>query len=348
MRMKPAGVLLASGIVVGLSALFGAIAFGSGRTAPAAALVPSRDVRFVRAPAGVTVDDALWLSAGRFLVTIWPRKTVFTTLDLTSLGSETFKRLTTLTEPGCKPMSALFPVLDRGRVVYLASCWANQLSQRSGLASLDPQTGQNRRFGPYRFSQYFNGRFSFSPGGARAVIDTGGLNSKLEWLTGQKVVPVQQGLAEAEGPTWSPDGKLIMFGGVTEPHNDADIAELPTNLYTFAPSTPTRLHRVVSGLKNFRPSGVAWMPNSKWVVANIQPPGQPSGLWIVDATTGRKALLLAGTEFGRPMVSPDGRKVAVGTGVDANIDPALGLKAQRVGIDVFPLPSQDLLSTTLR
>jgi hypothetical protein len=85
--------------------------------------------------------------------------------------------------------------------------------------------------------------------------------------------------------------------------------------------------------------------SSRLLIANLQPTNQPAGLWLVDVTTGRKALLLKGPLFGRPAVSPNGRTVAVGVGVDAEYQPD---NSHHVGLDLIRLPTLARLRNLLR
>jgi Tol biopolymer transport system component len=312
---------------------------GDARVAP---LVPGAQVRFIPAPAGTEEDDPFWIGTGKLLATVWKQQ--FPHLAVVSTRSGLYSAQATIAEPGCRPTGAQFPTWDVGDVVYLTRCFRNAAvvdhGNGSGLAVLDLRTGRNRPFGTIRFSVFFNGRFSFRPDGHRAVIDSGGLYAQLQWLEPTRVVPIKQGLAIAYGASWSPDGKTIVFAGVPKNYGGGDIALVANNLYTFSPSHPHRLHLVVAGLKNFGASSPGWMPNSKWAVLAMRPPGQPDGLWIINVTNGKKALLLRGSYFGRARVRPDGQAVAVAEGQDASAAP-------RVGIDLIPLPPIAILRSLL-
>jgi hypothetical protein len=314
------------------------------------ALVHRGGIEFVPAPTGTVVDDPVWLGQDKLLVTEWRQQ--FASLASVDIQSGIFAKVRTRNEPACRPTAAQFPTWRGRKIVYLTTCFGlvNRLplSKRSGLAILDPRSGRNRAYGPYRFSVFMNGRFSFSPGGSRGVIDSGGLYSHLEWLTRRAAVPIRLALATSKAPAWSPNGELILFDGVPQARSDADVATLPSGLYTLDLANRMRLRIVIGGLRDdLRPSGAGWMPNSKWAVVAMEPPGQPNGIWIIDVMNGRKALLVAGAQFGRPAVSPSGRSVAVGVGVDAQIEPG-STKASKSGIDIIELPSNQLLARMLR
>jgi Tol biopolymer transport system component len=329
-------------LVVGLGvAAIGASAGGTS----VGAVVSTGGVRFIPAPAGTEVDDPFWIGKDKLLVTVWGER--FSHLAVVSTLSGQYASQPTLREPGCHPTSAQFPTWDAGAIVYLTGCFGN-LSKSddrgSGLAVLDLGTGRNRAFGTVRFSLAFNGRFSFRSDGRQAVIDSGGLYAQLQWLKPNRVVPIRQGLTIAYGASWSPDGKTIVFAGVPPNYGGGDIALADNNLYTFDPAHAQRLHLVVAGLHDFRASSPGWMPNSKWVVLAMQPPGQPYGLWIINVTNGKRALLLRRSDLGRARVSPDGGTVAVSEGSMAPYEhPA----PPRIGIDLVPLPPASELRSIL-
>jgi hypothetical protein len=325
-----------------------AAALGTVQTYRWEAIIPTTHTRLIRAPLGTAVDDPVWLNKRAVLVTLWRQQ--FASLHRVALPKGDFESVRTLEVAGCHPTTAQFPTWKGREIAYLTSCFrppTNRLPQKlSGLAVINPRSGRTRQLGSYGFSIGFNGRFSFSPAGTKGIIATGGLYSQLEWLTARPRVAIKQGLAVAEAPTWSPDGRLIAFGGVPHPNGDADVATLPTNLYTFRPRDPKRLHLVISGLHDFRPVGVSWMPHSsRLLVGSLHPAGQRPGLWLVDALSGRKALLIAGSEFGRPAISPDGRMLAVGVGIDAGLS---SVEAPRVGLEIIKLPSENQLRSNLQ
>ncbi len=314
---------------------------GKARVAP---LVPRAEVRFIPSLAGREVDDPFWIGRDKLLVTVWKQQ--FAYLAVVSTRSGLYSPRSTLAEPHCHPTAAQFPTWDAGEVVYLTTCFgkAGSIDRGSGLAVLDLRTGRNRPFGTVRFSIFFNGRFSFRPDGRRGVIDSGGLYAQLQWLEPNRLVPIKQGLAIAYGASWSPDGNTILFAGVPQNYGAGDIALASNNLYAFDPARPQRLHLVVAGLQDFRASTPGWMPNSKWAVLAMRPPGQPYGVWILNVINGKKALLLRGSDFGRARVAPDGRTVAVTEGSLAPFDHHA---PPRIGIDLLPLPPAAVLRSLL-
>jgi hypothetical protein len=307
------------------------------------------NVRFIPVGHGTAIDDPIWANGHTLFVTAW--RDYVGSLAKVDPSRGHFLPVPTLKLSGCGLSPERFATRKgKQTIAYLVDCF-----RPGALRSLNPVTEfgvfdlgseRNRRFGSISVPLGSTGRVTFSPDGTRAILDSGGLYSQLEWLAPHKLTPIRQGLPIAAAPTWSPDGRLVVFGGVPQPSGSADITTQPTNLYTFRPNEPQTLHLVLRGLQNFEPTGVGWMPaSSRLLIANLQPTNQPAGLWLVDVTTGRKALLLKGPLFGRPAVSPNGRTVAVGVGVDAEYQPD---NSHHVGLDLIRLPTLARLRNLLR
>jgi hypothetical protein len=222
-----------------------------------------------------------------------------------------------------------------GEITYRTTCFRPDpslpltLPNLVGFALMDLGTGASRRLAALQ-PTYVTGSLSFSPNGRRGITSTGGPSSRLEWVSDTGLAAFQQGLAIAEGPTWSPDGLLIAFDG------SSSQTASTMNLYTFEPDHPSKLHRFASGLTNVEPGESAWMPHSsRWLMANVQPQHQPAGLWIFDVVTGRKALVIEGHNLGRPAVSPDSKTLAIGVGINARWETT----SKHSGLDLIHLPS---------
>jgi hypothetical protein len=307
------------------------------------------DVRFIPVGKGAAIDDPIWVNAHTLFVTAWHNYAGSLAKVDPSRGD--FLTVPTLKLSGCGLSPERFATRKgKQAIAYQVDCFRPGARRSHNPVTefgvLDLSSEHNRRFGSISLPLGSTGRVTFSPDGTRAVLDSGGLYSQLEWLSPHNLTPIRQGLAIAAAPTWSPDGRLIIFGGIQQPSGGADITTQTTNLYTFRPNEPQTLHLVARGLQNFEPSGVAWMPgSSRWFIANLQVAHEPTGLWLMDANTGRKALLLKGPLFGRPAVSPNGRTLAVGVGVDAEYQPD---KSHQVGLDLIRLPSLSRLRTLLR
>lgn len=310
------GVRLAvAGLVLGAVSV-GGVAFGQGDAARYAPIVPRSAVRFIPVPRGASVDEPIWLGSQRIQVSYFDG--TIGSLARINKSRSRFVDVQSLQMPGCGQTGA-----DRetrrtdGEIVYRTTCFRPDpslpltLPNLLGFALMDLRTGASRRLAALQ-PTYVTGSLSFSPNGRRGVASTGGPSSRLEWVSAMGLTVFQQGLAIAEGPTWSPDGLLIAFDGTSSE------AAATMNLYTFRPDQPSKLHRFASGLANVEPGESAWMPHSsRWLMANVQPLHQPAGLWIFDVATGRKALVIEGRNLGRPAVSPDGKTLAIGVGIDA-------------------------------
>jgi hypothetical protein len=333
---------LAKTLLLRRRTLFGALlivgalgaAFVSRSSTATTPILSSADVRLIPAGRGVAIDDPIWVNPNTLLVTAWHNDVG--SLARIELSRGRFRTIPTLKLSGCGLSPERFATRKgRQAIAYLVDCFKPGVRR-----SRNPVT----EFGVLELSSQHNRRFGSN--GTRAVLDSGGLYSRLEWLSPHKLTPIRQGLAIAAAPTWSPDGRLIIFGGVPWPSRDADITTQPTNLYTFRANDPRSLSLVARGFNRFEPTGVGWMPgSSRWFIANLQPADEPAGLWLMDAETGRKALLLKGSLFGRPAVSSDGRTVAVGVGVDAEYQKD---NSHDVGLDVIRIPTLENLRTRVK
>ena len=321
------GVALAVAAVVGSG-------FRQGSHPDPMPIATGSDVRAIAVPRGAAVDDPIWVDSRSIQVAYW--RAYHPSLARLAGSAGRFVPIRTLRMPGCGITSADFGARRTvDEIVYRTECFRPaptlSLSLRNliGYAVLDLRTGVSHRFGSVQ-PTYVTGILSFSPNGKRAVTATGGPNPKLEWVSPSRFTVIRQGLSIAEGPRWSPDGRLIAFVG-TSSETDAEV-----NLYTFRPDQPGNLHLVASGLKNVLPAAIAWMPHSsRWLIANVQPSHQPDGLWFFDVDSGRKALLIEGQHFGRPTISPNGRTLAVGVGIENEYQIN---RSEHPGLDLIRLP----------
>lgn len=311
-------------------------------------ILTSRDVKFIPAPTGAALDDPIWVGRDVVFASLWRRsRPVLSRLDLAG-GS--FRIVRTLRLRGCGLTTARFPTRKGStEIAYLADCFRpaswRSTERLTWIGALDLATGRNRQLGTVNLPIGSPGKLSFSPDGSQAVIANGGLYSQLNWLTPTRLTPLRQGLAWAAGPTWAPDGRVIVFGGIPGTASGLEIVDKTANLYSFPPNQPHSLRTVVSHLRDFRPEGVGWFPgSSQFFVASLAPASEPPGLWLVDARSGRKTLLLKGNRFGRPAVADDGRAIAVGLGIEAIAGRAVG----PVGIDLVRLPNLESLRKRLR
>jgi hypothetical protein len=310
------------------------------------ALFRRESLAFLPSPArNLAVTDPLWLGDGRLVVTVWSKQ--FPHLAYLNTKSGALSRIETYRDDGCTPTGASFPTLAGPRVAYLTTCFgrvARPLQQLSSIAVLTPSTGANSRISSL-LPLFGVGRFTFSPTGTHAFVSSGGLRSTLSTLDRGLLRKFPMPLDRSGTPAWSPDGSSVFIDGIPRGHGDNDLFSARPSLYVFSPDRPVSLKVIAQALPNLRPMGASWMPNSHWIVIVMQPPGQRNGLWLLDVNTHRKELLIQGGDLGRAAVSPDGRYLAVGVGIDANLDRQK--PDAQIGTFIVRLPSTKTLQSRL-
>jgi hypothetical protein len=201
----------------------------------------ARVVRLIAAPSGSAVDDPIWLSGRVLFASLWRNdRPALYRLDLVS---GLFRPVPTLKLRGCGLTTARFPARKGSAgIAYFADCFRpagwRSTARLTWMGTLNLTDGRNRQYGRVNLPIGSPGVFSFSPDGNRAVVASGGLFSRLNWLSPKGLTPLDQGLAWAAGPAWSPDGSLIAFAGIPGTATGMAIVDKPANLYTSVPSSP--------------------------------------------------------------------------------------------------------------
>jgi Tol biopolymer transport system component len=128
------------------------------------------------------------------------------------------------------------------------------------------------------------------------------IEEQLFWFTRDGWQPLDVGLAQAYGPSWSPDGKQIAFIG--SKGRGSPTAGSEYDLYLMN-TDGSDVHALAKGF--LHAVGVSWSPDGRWIAFSAAPEGK-RGLWLVDPTTGKMRLIAEGA-FDVPRWSPDGQEI---------------------------------------
>ena len=150
-----------------------------------------------------------------------------------------------------------------------------------------------------------------SPGGPRiAFVRFAPASDRLLILTG----PLENGprrqlrlpVRDAQGPSWSPDGRKIAFVGGIRAREGAYLAS-DVDLYV-ARSNGRSVRRLTDD--GAREAAPAWSPDGRWLAyVRTLPGANRSSVWIVGADGSRARRLTAGRLDLQPAWSPDGKRV---------------------------------------
>jgi len=154
------------------------------------------------------------------------------------------------------------------------------------------------------------GGYAWNPEVTRMIMGDGHayIAEKLFWFTRDAWQSLDVGLAQAYGPSWSPDGKHIAFIGSRSTGTPLIGSALGVYLMK-ADGTDVRL--LLEGF--YDSAGLAFSPDGRWVAFPGrfgQREGEEQGLWLAHVETGEKRLVAEGG-FGVPKWSPDGQQIVV-------------------------------------
>jgi Tol biopolymer transport system component len=140
-------------------------------------------------------------------------------------------------------------------------------------------------------------------GNGRSYID-----EQLSLYTKAGNEPIDVGLVQAYGPSWSPDGDQVAFLGSKEEGSPLTYSDL--GLYIMN-AEGKDVWLVLEGFHDA--SGVAWSPQGRWLAfpaAFGEREEERYGLWLFDMELGQARQIAEGS-FGSVRWSEDGERIAV-------------------------------------
>ena len=204
--------------------------------------------------------------------------------------------------------------LPDGRMGYVVACQAEAGPSEITmfLMAFDPISAEVEQLLEYPLPTFSvgTGGFMWNPtmdlgimGNGRAYID-----EQLYWYRISGWEPLDVGLVQAYGPSWSPDGMSIAFIGSEEEGSPRTFSNYGLFLMNSDGGSPRVL------LEGFHDTaGVSYSPDGQSLVfpgTFGAREGDRQGLWLYDLPTGRLKQLAEGV-FGEARWAPDGERMAV-------------------------------------
>ncbi len=305
------------------------------------AVLAEAQARFIAAPPGAAFGAPAWISddelAAVVSTTAPPRQQG--RVYLVSLSTSRIGPQLVLPSPAeCHSLNArAVERLPDGRIGVLHDCSGHVSTMpnfHGQLWAYEPRTGETARLFPYDLPP-LSGFPSFSPDMSKAIMTDGpnGLSSHFYWLYPDSSAQLDLGVATARGASWSPDGSRIavidMPRSLPEPGHLFPAFEIRLISTDGVPGRPIAPPIPDGG------TPLQWSPNGQWLLGTLLGlDGVPTGLWIINPDSGRRALLLDGDGIGYAAWSPDGTKVAV-TIKDRTSSSGL---EKRTGLAIFDMP----------
>lgn len=277
------------------------------------------NIELVSSPPGLYAF-ATWLDASSLAVQYKPglRGILTTEIWKLSLNGLTFEKIELPNHPSCGPdgqngFESPHRLPD-GRIGYIVSCRpADDLFNiKLYLMAYRLTTGEVEQLLPYPFPQNSigTGGFVWNPGMSRGLMGDGKviIREQLSEYSREGWQPLDVGLVQAYGPSWSPDGMQVAFLGSTK--EGSPLTFVDYELYLMDPDGKD-VRAVLRGFHDS--SGVAWSPDGRWLVFPAtfgEREGDQQGLWLFDLETEELRQITEGV-FGLPRWSPDGERLAV-------------------------------------
>jgi hypothetical protein len=204
--------------------------------------------------------------------------------------------------------------LPDGRMGYVVGCRTDpsvfEISRF--VMALDSKTGEVEQLLDYPLPIFSvgTGGIVWNPAMNLAIMGNGRsfIDEQLSWYTKAGTEPIDVGLAQAYGPSWSPEGDQVAFIGSKEEGSPLTYS----NLGLYIMNAEGKVVRLV--LEGFHDaSGVAWSPQGRWLAfpaAFGEREEERYGLWLFDLELGLVRQIAEGS-FGSVSWSEDGQRIAV-------------------------------------
>src|SRR3970282_384771 len=201
-----------------------------------------------------------------------------------------------------------------GRMGYVVGCRIDPsvIEISRFVMALDSKTGEVEQLLDYPLPTFSvgTGGIVWNPAMNLAIMGNGRsfIEEQLSWFTKAGTEPIDVGLAQAYGPSWSPDGDQVAFIGSKEVGSPLTYSNL--GLYVMnAEGKDVRL--ILEGFHDA--SGVAWSPQGRWLAfpaAFGEREEERYGLWLFDMELGQVRPIAEGS-FGSVSWSEDGQRLPV-------------------------------------
>ena len=237
--------------------------------------------------------------------------------QLKSDGSE-FEMLNLPANSSCASnwiQAVLVPsVLPNGRLAYISRCRPPDdiLTTLQFAMAYDMESQQAEPLLDYSVADISigTGGLVWNPKMTRGIMGDGHrfIEEQLQWFTSDGPEPLDVGLVQAYGATWSPDGETIAFIGSEEQGSPLVLGDYKLYLMN---KEGKQIRPIIEGFK--ATGGASWSPDGRWLVFPAifgEQEGDDQGLWLINPESGELRMIAEGG-FGRPAWSPDGQKMVV-------------------------------------